>query len=663
MKKKPPIDDGHESLRDALGTWRRLMRFHRPRALLFGLTIVLMALSAGFNGLSLASIVPFTQIVLRGDVPPAAGAGSTPDSLAQPAADAGSAPDSLAQSAAEDGLDANGMREKLEGTFYNLVRGESRLDTLRNFCLALLLIFLLKNIFWYAQSFLAVYIEQTAVRDIRDAIFRRYQALSLDYYQGAHSGTLVSRITNDAELARGAVANGIMELLRHGFALLSYLIIVLVANASLFLWAIAILTPSTLLINQLGQVLRRISRVSQEKMARLTGVVGETVRGIRIIKAFNAEQHQAARFMHETGEYCRTLVRMTRIGSLGMPLTEILAVGVAVTLIYIGGRKIILENSQPGYFLLFLAAFLSMIQPIKAMHQLNVRIQHGLAAGRRIFEVLDSVPTVRECAHPRPVDGLRRAIAFEQVWFEYEPGHPVLADITLEIPAGRMLALVGPSGGGKSTLVGLLPRFFDPLRGRVLLDGVDLRELSLPGLRAQIGIVTQETILFHDTIANNIRMGNLHASDSDVIAAARAANAHAFIEPMPKGYETMLGERGLRLSGGERQRITIARAILKNPPLLVLDEATSALDTQSERLVQEAIENLIAERTAVVIAHRLSTVQRADRIVALAGGRIQETGSHAELIEQRGLYHRLHQMQFAGGRDPFQLDPPERARS
>jgi ATP-binding cassette, subfamily B, bacterial MsbA len=624
-----------EGLRDALRTWKRLMGFHRPRALLFAVTILFMALSAAFNGLSLATIVPFTEVVLRG------GAQAAADSAAAAAGEVSADPGQQARK-------LDDLRGRLEGIFMRLVAGRDRVETLARFCVLLVMIFLLKNICWYVQSYLSVFIEQTVVRDIRDRIFASYQALSLDYFQGMHSGVLVSRITNDADLSRGAVANGLMELLRHIFTLVTCIALVLIANAQLFLWSILILTPSTLLINQIGQALRRISRVSQERMAAITSVVGETVRGIRIIKAFNIETHQAQRFMRETAGYCRTLVRMTRIGSLGMPLTEVLAVIVTAMLIYIGGRRIILEQTPPGYFLLFLIAFLSMIHPIKGIHQLNVYIQHGLAAGRRIFEVIDTVPTVRESATPRPVSGFTRAIELRSVDFAYEPNRPVLHAVELTIPHGRMVALVGPSGSGKSTLVSLLPRFYDPTAGSVLLDGVDLREVALTDLRAQIGIVTQETVLFQDTIAGNIRLGRLEASDEEVIAAAKAANAHDFILSLPDGYETLIGERGLRLSGGERQRITIARAVLKNPPILVLDEATSALDTQSERLVQGAFQNLLVGRTAVVIAHRLSTVRRADQIVVMDKGHIVEAGTHEQLLEIGGLYRRLHEMQFAG---------------
>ena len=616
-----------ESLRDALNTWCRLMAFHRPRVLLFALTVLCMALSATFNALSLAAIVPFTDIVLSREGPPSMVVADEPG-------------------AGVEGSIAS-FRAKAEARFYGLIRGRDRLHTLLRFCLALVGLFLLKNLFWYAQSFLSVHIEQCAVRDIRNAIFKRYETLSLDFYQGVHSGVLVSRITNDADLSRGAVANGVMELIRHIFALIGALALVLIAGAKLFVWAILILTPSMLLINQLGQVLRRISRISQELMARLTSVVGETVRGIRIIKAFGIEEYQAQRFMRETGSYCATLIRMTRIGSLGTPLTEILAVSVAAVLIYISGRQIIAGEMRPGDFLLFLAAFLSMIQPIKAMHQLNVRFQHGIASGRRIFAVLDSVPTVRCAPAPQPVTGFRDAIRFERVSFGYEQETVVLRDIDLTIPRGEIVALVGPSGSGKSTLISLIPRFFDPTAGRVALDGTDLRELDLAMLRAQIGIVTQETVLFQDTVAGNIRMGRRDATDEEVIAAAQAANADEFIRNMPQGYETPIGERGLRLSGGERQRITIARAVLKNPPVLILDEATSALDSESERLVQGAIENLIADRTAIVIAHRLSTVRRADQIAVMKAGEIVERGHHDQLIAQRGLYHKLHELQFA----------------
>jgi ATP-binding cassette, subfamily B, bacterial MsbA len=633
-----------EGLRAALTIWTRLMKFHKPRIAIFALTVVFIILSTAFNALSLATIVPFTEIVLRGDI--------NSESEAVVAADTDSPASSVmdlskTQTGAALKEKTESIRHKTVDSFYGLIRGKDKLDTLLRFCIALVLIFLLKNIFWYAQSYLSVYLEQAAVRDIRDQLFTRYEHLSLDYYQGLHSGVLVSRITNDTELARGAVANGLMELLRHVFLLFAYIGLILFTEANMFMWTILILAPSIIMINKLGQMLRRISRVSQEMMARLTAVVGETVRGIRIIKAFGVENHQAARFHKETSDYCSTLVRMTRIGSLGMPLTEILAVSVACILIYIWGHRIIADKSDAGSFLLFLLAFTSMMRPIKAINQLNVRIQHGLAAGLRIFNVLDAQPTVKQPQSPVAIDRFKSAVSFEDVTFAYEADKAVLHKLNVTIPKGQLTALVGPSGAGKSTLINLIPRFYDPTEGRITIDGHDLKSLDIASLRKQIGVVTQETILFQDTIANNIRLGRLDASDENVIAAAKAANAHEFITDLEYGYQTRIGERGLRLSGGERQRLTIARAILKNPPILILDEATSALDTESERLVQDAIEHLVEDRTALVIAHRLSTIRRADCILAMSKGKVIEQGTHDELLAHKGLYHKLHEMQFA----------------
>jgi len=335
------------------------------------------------------------------------------------------------------------------------------------------------------------------------------------------------------------------------------------------------------------------------------------------------------------------MTRMTRIGSLASPLTEMLGVLVAVVLLWVAGTQLSSDGTASGRFMLFIVGMLSMMQPIKSLSQSNIRIQQGLAAAERIFEVLDAQPTVREAAGARAISGLSDAIRFEGVDFHYRPDGPVLRGIDLVIPRGAVVALVGPSGGGKSTLTDLIPRLYDPTAGRITFDGVDLRSLKLSDLRAMIGVVSQETFLFQGTIRENIAMGREGAFDEEIEAAARAANAHDFTVALPDGYETLIGERGRLLSGGQRQRVSIARALLRNPPLLVFDEATSSLDSESEALVQEAVSRLLRHRTSVVVAHRLSTIRNADLIVVLSGGRIVQSGSHEQLMGEDGLYAKL----------------------
>ena len=617
----------------------RLLGFLRPHLAPLSGAVLFMALYAALASFSLALVVPFTQIVLQGDL------GGSPAATA-PEATTGTG---TAETAARvtDALGGLDLRRQIETRFYQLVHGRDRTETMRRFALALLAVFLLKNICWYAQSFLVVRVEQNVIRDIRERLFAHTQRLSFDYFAQQHSGALISRLTNDIELIKGAIANGIADLLRQSLLLLAYLVTVLIANWQLFLFAVAVLPPNLWLIDRLGGTLRRSTRFSQVRLGRLTAVLSETFSGMRVVKAFGLEEERSRRFADEARGFARIMIRMTRIGSLSTPLTEMLGVLVAVGILWFAGATVVGEGGQDsGRFLLFIVGMLSMMQPIKALSQVNVKIQQGLGAAERIFEVLDATPSVVDPLSPRPLTTLEREIRYENVAFAYREGVPVLHGVDLAVPRGQVLALVGPSGGGKSTLVDLLPRFYDPISGRITLDGHDIREYRLGDLRSLLGFVTQETILFEGTVGQNIRLGRLDASDEDVEVAARTANAHEFISRLPEGYDTAIGERGTRLSGGQRQRLAIARAVLRNPEVLVFDEATSALDTESESLVQVAIERLLENRTAIVIAHRLSTVRHADRIAVIADGRVAQLGSHETLMAEGGLYRRLYEMQF-----------------
>jgi subfamily B ATP-binding cassette protein MsbA len=377
--------------------------------------------------------------------------------------------------------------------------------------------------------------------------------------------------------------------------------------------------------------------------------VQETTAGARVVKGFGMEAYERARFDDANQRFYRAFVRLRRVSAAARPVSEYAIVLVAVAMLWFGGRQIFVSHTlQPQEFVLFVTALLSTISPIKSLSEVNANVQQGVAAGERIFALIDTPPTEVDAPGARALPPLRQAIRFEKVTFGYDRERPVLREVSFEVRRGEVVALVGVSGSGKSTLLDLLARFHEPDHGRVTLDGVDLREGTLASIRGQLGIVTQETLLFHDTVARNIAYGNTDAPPGAIEAAARAAHAHEFVSRLPQGYDTLIGERGTRFSGGERQRLAIARALLRNPAILLLDEATSALDIESERLVQEALDRLMRDRTVLVVAHRLSTVQHADRIVVLDLGTVAATGTHGQLMEEGGVYRRLYEMQFTG---------------
>jgi len=399
----------------------------------------------------------------------------------------------------------------------------------------------------------------------------------------------------------------------------------------------------------LGRKQRKRSKRIQEKMADVTSILQESISGIRVVKAFAMEKFEVAKFWQKTKEYLRAYLRFEAVGLLGPPLVELLGVVVAVIILLYGGYEIWVRNSlDPARFIIFLAASLSLMKPIKRLSHANNTIQQGIAAAERIFKILDTKPEIKNEENAILLPEIRHSLAFKNVSFAYDNEGEVLKNINLEVRVGEVVAFVGPSGAGKSTLMDLIPRFYDPSEGVIEIDGVDIRRIEIHALRKLMGIVTQETFLFNDTVYNNIAYGKEDALESEVIRAAKAANAHDFVMAMPQGYETIIGERGVKLSGGERQRLAIARAILRNPAILIFDEATSALDTESELLVQGAIERLLRGRTTFVIAHRLSTIKNADRIVVLEEGKIVEIGKHEDLVNRGGLYKRLYDLKFQG---------------
>jgi ATP-binding cassette, subfamily B, bacterial MsbA len=519
--------------------------------------------------------------------------------------------------------------------------------------LAVLAAYALKGLGAYLSTFLMTDIGQRVVRDLRDRLFRHILDQSAGFFSHHSSGRLMSHITNDVNQVQQAVSETVGDLTREGLSLVGF------AGLLFFLdWRLALVavTGAPVVIYPLvkfGKRIRSTTRRSQEQLEHLSHVTAEAFTGHRIVKAFGAEGHEETRFRGASQRLYRTNLKVTSTVSVLPPMMELLGGLAVVALIWYGSREIALGTLTTGEFGAFIAAAFMMYGPTKKLSRVNASLQQAIAASERIFRLLDEHSEVKERPGAVPLDGLKRDIEFRGVGFAYDDGagKQILRDVSFTVRVGQMVAIVGLSGAGKTTLVNLIPRFYDVTSGAILIDGVDIRDVTLKSLRAQVGMVTQETVLFDDTVGANIAYGSPNATREDIEQAARAAHAHDFISAMPARYETRIGERGQKLSGGQRQRLAIARALLKNSPILILDEATSSLDAQSELLVQGALQNLMRNRTSFVIAHRLSTVRRADAIVVLERGRIAEVGRHDELLARpTSVYAKLYAMQLSGER-------------
>ncbi len=551
----------------------------------------------------------------------------------------------------------NALSRVLDAVIGHLLDPADRMASLRNVILVILSAVAGKSLFMWAGGNLGATLQEFVTRDLRNAAYAHLQRLPLGYFGRTKSGQILSRVLNDTAQTKTVITELVTRSLQSAAAVVAAIAAMVAMSWQLTLVS---LVAVPLLLAALAPLLRKLRkgyRRTGDQQGELTAVVTETVGGIRLVKAFGGEAYEERRFRQASDRLAKGLTRVARVNFLAQPVTETVGTAIAVAVLWAGARQVLVSNTMSGAALItFLILVMRQLQPLKQLTQVPAAAQQSLAAAERVFEILDAPAETAVDTGRRAPALFAREVAFDRVSFAYpaEPGagaapRPVLRDVSFAARRGEVVALVGPSGAGKSTLVDLIPRFHDPTAGRVLLDGVDAREYTLAAVRALVGVVSQDTVLFNDTVRNNIAYADGgRFSDAQVEAAARAANAHAFIAELPDGYATVLGERGARLSGGQRQRLAIARALLLDPPILVLDEATSALDAESERLVQEAVDRLVADRTVFVIAHRLATVLHADQILVLDRGRVVERGTHHQLLALGGTYARLHALQFRG---------------
>ena len=539
------------------------------------------------------------------------------------------------------------LNEKLKYWTNGLILRDTAKETLQVLCVSILIIFLLKNVFLYLKNITLTIVQFRLITELRNKLYIHFHKLSLSFFNQHKSGELTSIVVNDVANMRQALTIGFQRIFVEPINIIAFTALLFIISWKLALIAITIIPLAGLVIVNISRSIRRKSRRTAVKIAGITNILTETLTSMRVVKAFSMEDYEVDRFSNETRNYYNLIFRRARLRSLAPPITETMGVIIGVALLWVGGTEVLnAQGLTSEDFIRFILIMFSGLQPIRSLSNVFAEIQVGAASAERVFVILDNPPTIVDEFDAVIIDTFEDKIQINDVSFKYESEDIVLKNISFEIEKGSAVALVGSSGAGKSTLADLIPRFYDVNQGAIEIDGQDIRHVTLNSLRRLMGIVTQETILFNDTIKANIAYGQKDVDDKQVIAAATAANALEFIEELPEGLNTVIGEKGVKLSGGQRQRLAIARAIMKNPPILILDEATSALDTESERLVQEALGTLMTDRTVLVIAHRLSTVTNADKIIVLEKGQIKEMGTHDELIQKNGLYSNLYNVQF-----------------
>jgi subfamily B ATP-binding cassette protein MsbA len=557
-----------------------------------------------------------------------------------------------------------GLRGSIQGFVDGLIQDDTPLLTLKNLCIVVFFIAIAKSVFFYFQGYLMVYVEQRFIKQLRDSLFIHFQRLSLSYFHGARTGELLSRVTNDVNVLRESLDQSFNRIFREPLLILIFVGFMIVLSWKLTIVTLIVLPITFYIIYLIGKILRRVSALAQARMADVNSVLEENVSNMRVVKAFAAADYEISKFKAFTLKYFKALLKISRMRLLSNPVNEFLGTFAGVIILWYGGKQVLGASLlEPEDFMLYIVAMFSIIAPTKSLSTLHVKVQEGLAAADRIFEILDTHIMVTNRPGAVRIDSFAEEIRYDHVSFAYETGREVLHNMSFSVKPGEIVAIVGPSGAGKSTLLDLLPRFYDPTNGVITIDDRDLRDVEIGSLRSLFGIVTQETMLFNDSVAANIAYGLDEIDRDQLIEAAKIANAHGFISSFEKEYDTPIGNRGVMLSGGQRQRIAIARAILRSPQVLIFDEATSALDTESEQLVQEAIDRLMVGRTVLVIAHRLSTVLHANKILVLDNGVLVQAGNHEELMKDPGLYQKLYNLQFKVNNDGVGLENKKRTMS